>query len=108
MSEPLSQRKPSLFAARLKCVARLNGRKGRKQGLRSRRSKISVPRPAVVSKSKPKRSPTLVPVKRQAVKAKRAVTRVIEIKPKQRRSAVIIRLPVGAARTIALRVARAA
>jgi hypothetical protein len=91
-TSPLNLRRtrPSLFAARLRCVARLNVRKGRKQALRGRYQQAS--RPVAVKATAAKRSPTVFPVKRQAVKPKRATTRIIDTRPKKK-SAVIIRFP---------------
>ena len=88
----LRRKRPSLFAARLRCVARLNGRKGRKPALRGRYSKNATPRPAALAATAKKRSPNLFPVKRQAIKPKRATTRIIDTTPK-RKSAIIIRFP---------------
>ena len=93
----LHRKRPFLFAARLRCVAKLNPPKGRKPG-------SPAIRPARKSM---KPSPQLFPVKRQKPVAKRATTKIIIAKP-QRKSAIIIPLPTGAQRAALLRAKRAA
>jgi hypothetical protein len=86
----LPRHRPSMLAARLHCVAKLNVVQGRKPFMRGRHAMKS--KPASIMPIAVKRSPTLVAIKRKSVVAKKAVTRIITSKP-IRHSAVIVRLP---------------
>ena len=99
------RRRPSLLAAQLLSVARMNVPTGHKASTRVRSA--LPPRPAIATKRAAKRSPTLVAIKRQPVIAKRPKTRIIADKPTPP-SAVVIRFTPCAARPIGQRLKKAA
>lgn len=93
----LRRARPYLFAARLRCVAKLNPPKGRRLLPAKIRAKLK----------SMKVSPQLFPVKRQKLVAIRPVTKIILARP-VRKSAIIIPLPTGAQRAALIRAKRAA
>ena len=104
----LRRHRPSLLPARLLGVARLNGRKGRRQFAWG--SRAAPPRRVqpVKVKGAARRAPALVAVKRKPAVARKAVTRIIVTRPK-RPSATIVRLhPCAPKAAVGQRLKRAA